>query len=54
MEQEKQVPLMITVPVEIRDELRRIAAKRMLENPANVTSAAVIAKEIILEKLNNK
>ncbi|ACL03012.1 hypothetical protein Dalk_1309 [Desulfatibacillum aliphaticivorans] len=54
MAQEKQVPLMISVPVEIRTKLRTMAAQQNLENPDKVTSAAVIAREIILNNLNKK
>ncbi|MEW6009660.1 MAG: hypothetical protein AB1629_08525 [Candidatus Omnitrophota bacterium] len=44
---QSQVPLMLTVPKEVRDILRTLAAKQNLENPDRVTSAAQIGKEII-------
>lgn len=53
MAQEKQVPLMISVPVEIRTQLRTMAAQRNLENPEKVTSAAELAREIILNNIND-
>lgn len=53
MAQEKQVPLMISVPVEIRTQLRTMAAQRNMKNPDRVTSAAEIAREIILNNINN-
>ena len=45
----RQVPLMLSVPRECRDALRMMAAKRNLQNPAKVTAAASIARELILE-----
>ena len=46
-----QVPLMLTVPREIRDHLRVMAAKQNLQNPGKVTSAAQIGREIICQYL---
>ena len=51
MAHEKQVPLMISVPVEIRTRLRTMAAQRNLKHPEKVTSAAEIAREIILNNI---
>ena len=45
----RQVPLMLSVPQECRDALRMMAAKRNLQNPAKVTAAASIARELVLE-----
>ena len=45
----RQVPLMLSVPRECRDALRMMAAKRNLQNPAKVTGAATIARELVLE-----
>jgi hypothetical protein len=45
----RQVPLMLSVPPECRDKLRQMAAKRNLRNPDRVTSAATIARELVLE-----
>lgn len=49
--QAPQVPLMLSVPQEIRDLLRVMAAKVNLENPGQVTSAAQIGREIICKCL---
>jgi len=46
-----QVPLMLSVPQEIRDLLRIMAAKEILKNPDQVTSAAQIGRKIICEFL---
>ena len=45
------LPFMISIPREIRDNLRKLAATRNLENPDDVTSAAQIARKIIIENL---
>jgi hypothetical protein len=44
---------MLTVPKEVRDTLRTLAAKQNLENPDRVTSAATLSKEIICNFLKN-
>ena len=49
MQKEKLVSIMISLPKEIRDRLRKMAAQRNLENPDEVTSAAQIARDIICE-----
>ncbi len=41
------VPLMLSVPEEVRDELRRIAARQNLERTDRVISAAEIAREVL-------
>ena len=43
------VSLMISLPKEIRDNLRKMAAQMNLENQNEVTSAAQIARKIIIE-----
>jgi hypothetical protein len=48
----RQVPLMLSVPPECRDALRMMAAKRNLKNPSKVTSAATIARELVLEGID--
>ena len=45
----RQVPLMLSVPPHCRDKLRQMAAKRNFQNPDRVTSAATIARELVLE-----
>jgi hypothetical protein len=47
MQKEKLVSLMISLPKEIRDRLRKMAAQRNLNDPNEVTSAAQIGREII-------
>ncbi|MDI6796286.1 MAG: hypothetical protein QMD09_05055 [Desulfatibacillaceae bacterium] len=54
MNQEKQVPLMISIPVEIRTQLRKMAAQRNLEKTNQVTSAAEVAREILLENIGGR
>jgi len=48
------IPLMLSVPQDIRDKLRKMAAQRNLENPDQVTSAAEIGRKIICDFLNNQ
>jgi hypothetical protein len=47
----RQVALMLSVPPECRDKIRQMAAERNLRNTQRVTSAATIARELILEGL---
>lgn len=51
MRKKSKVALMLSVPREIRDLLRTMAAERNLKDPAQVTSAASIAAEIIFKEL---
>ncbi len=52
MTQTKQgVPIMLTVPKEIRNQLRELAAQENLKNPDKVTSAAEIGKKILINYL---
>lgn len=53
MTKKNLTPLMLSVPVEIRDQLRKIAAKQNLEHPDQVTSAAQVAREIIINHIND-
>ena len=52
MAKSKLVPMMISLPKELRDKLRTMAAEQNLKNPDQVTSAATIAKEIICKHLS--
>ena len=45
----RQVALMLSVPPGCRDKLRQMAARRNFHNPERVTSAATIARELVLE-----
>jgi hypothetical protein len=49
MEKTRLTPLMLSVPIEIRDRLRKIAARQNLERPDQVTSAAQVARELICQ-----
>jgi uncharacterized protein YfeS len=49
MNQTKQVPMMISLPPDARNKLRILAAEQNLRNTNRVTSAATIAREMILE-----
>ena len=49
MIQNRQVPMMISLPPEARDKLRILAAEQNMRNPTRVTAAASIARELILE-----
>jgi hypothetical protein len=51
MEKTRLTPLMLSVPIEIRDRLRKIAARQNLERPDQVTSAAQVAREIIINNI---
>jgi len=52
MKKSNLVPMMISLPKEYRDKLRTMAAEQNFVNPDQVTSAATIAKEIIVEHLS--
>ena len=47
MKQSRQVPLMLSVPKEVRNRLRKLAAEQNLKNPDQVTSASTLAREIV-------
>ena len=48
----KSVPMMISLPKEVRDKLRIMAAEQNMKNPDQVTSAATIAKDFIIEGID--
>jgi hypothetical protein len=48
----KQVPLMLSVPKECRDRLRKMAAERNLQNPNKVVAASTIARDLLVEFLS--
>ena len=47
----KKVQLNLYVPEEYRDQLQRMAAERMLENPKRSATASKIGAEILCEYL---
>jgi hypothetical protein len=49
MSKNRQFPMMISLPPEARDKLRILAAEQNLRNTNRVTSAATIARELILD-----
>ncbi|MBM4289101.1 MAG: hypothetical protein FJ135_13335 [Deltaproteobacteria bacterium] len=51
MNKERLVCLMISISKHHRDLLRRMAAEENLQNPDKVTSAAVIAREMVIKQL---
>ena len=51
MQKNDKAALLLTVPRDIRNKLRIMAAKENLENPDSLTSASTIAKEILCEYL---
>ena len=51
MSNNKQVPLMLSIPKKYRDRLRIMAAQENLKDPNTVTSASTIAKEIVCKAL---
>ena len=48
----RQVPLMLSVPQECRDKLRRMAAESNLQNPNKVIAASTIARDLLVESLS--
>ncbi|MFC1882831.1 hypothetical protein ACFL2S_15245 [Thermodesulfobacteriota bacterium] len=53
MSENKQVPLMLSIPKEYRDKLRKLAAGQNLENTNQVTSASTIARKIVCAYFDN-
>jgi hypothetical protein len=51
MNSTKTTQIMITIPTYVRDRLRAMAAQRNLQNLEQVTSAAEIARDVLLEAL---
>ncbi len=45
------VPLMLTVPEKYKNMLHLIAAQRVLDNPENRSTAAGVAREVLIEYL---
>lgn len=54
MKKLKQTQMMISIPTEIKMRLRRLAAERNLQNPERVTSAATLARELLLKSMENE
>jgi hypothetical protein len=52
--EKENVTILVTLPKDQRDTLRRMAAERNLMNPDQVTTAAGLAREIISEFLNTR
>ena len=51
MKKQRMVQLLTSLPEEVRDRFRKMAAKINMENPDKVVTAAQIAREMILEHL---
>jgi hypothetical protein len=52
MNENKPVPLMLSIPKIVRDKLRTMAAEQNFQNPDQVTSASTIAREILCDQLS--
>ena len=52
MTSKRAVPLMLSIPKEYRDQLRRLAARQNVKDPDQVTSASTIARHILCESLD--
>ena len=52
MENSKKVQLNLCIPEHYRDQLRRMAAQMILENPGKVITAASLGTEIICKYLD--
>ena len=52
MYDEKKYQINLAIPERYRNLLRRMAAERMMENPAQIVSGTSIATEILLTALN--
>ena len=53
MENSKKVQLNLCIPEHYRDQLRRMAAQMILENPGKVITAASLGTEIICRYLDD-
>ena len=51
MKENKPVPLMLSIPKNFRNQLRRMAAEHNFKNPDNQTFAATIATKVLCEYL---
>lgn len=54
MNQSDNLPLMLTIARKYRDQLRKMAAQRNLDDPNAVTSAASIAAKIVINYLETE
>lgn len=54
MASEKQSSMMISIPGEFKQALRKLAAEQNLANPDKVESAAGLARRIILDHMTEK
>ncbi len=54
MAEEKNVTVLITIPEECRDKLRRLAAEAMLGNPKKLITGAGLAGKIVCSFLNSE
>ena len=48
-----KVQFNLTVPQEVRDEFRSIAARQTLQNPEKLVTAATLASAILCEYIKN-
>jgi len=51
MDQEKKSQINLSIPEHYRNLLRRMAAERMMENPAEIVTGTSIATEILITAL---
>lgn len=51
MNEEKKSQINLAIPERYRNLLRRMAAERMMENPAEIVSGTSIATEILITAL---
>jgi len=52
MKQQESVQIMITIPVQHRNALKHLVAKRMMEHPEKPVSVASLCREVIGEFLD--
>lgn len=52
MAEDRKIPLLVSLPQEYLDVLRRLSAQEIFDNPREVSSAAKIAREIICAVLD--
>ena len=53
MENSKKVQFNLCIPEHYRDQLRKMAARKILENPGKVITAASLGTDIICRYLDN-
>jgi len=51
MEREKSVPIMLTIPKQIKDHLRKLAAEMNLKNPDENATASGLGRQILCDYL---